>query len=212
MIFGFKIATPNGVFPPPLVAMDLLYPAHIGLVTSELGLKNCTTPILEEFGPEGCPADSLMGSGTATVDIPFGSEPIHETAQISTWMGPLHNGELQLLFDAEGYTPVYAQLVFPGLVTHAQSPYGGQLSTTIPVIESLPGAADHPVVTQMRATIGPMNITYYLHVRGHAVAYHPTGLSLPTTCPKHGFKFAATFAFLDGTHATAHHTVPCPRS
>ena len=211
MIFGFKIATPNGTVPPPLIGMDLLYPAHIGLVTSELGLKNCTTPILEELGPEGCPADSLMGYGTALVEIPFSPEIIHETAQITTWMGPLKNGELQLLFNAEGRTPVYSQLVFPGIVTHAQPPYGGRLNTSIPVIESLPEAA-HPAVTQMQATIGPMHITYYLHVRGNVIAYHPTGLSLPTKCPHHGFKFAATFSFLDGTHATAHDTVPCPHT
>ena len=32
------------------------------------------------------------------------------------------------------------------------------------------------------------------------------------TCLLHGgFPFAATFAFLDGTHANAHTTVPCPK-
>ncbi|MHB8241055.1 MAG: hypothetical protein ACYDHN_03600 [Solirubrobacteraceae bacterium] len=211
MIFGFKIATPKHEVPPPIVGMDLLYPAHIGLVTSELGLKNCTATILENIGPEGCPADSLMGYGTALVEIPFGHETLQETGQITTWMGPLNNGKLQLLFDAEGQTPVYAQLVFPGLVAHADPPYGGRLNTIIPVIESLPEAA-HPAVTQMRATIGPMHITYYLHSRGHIIAYHPNGLLLPSRCPHRGFQFAATFAFLDGTHAIAHQTVPCPNS
>jgi hypothetical protein len=206
--FSFHIAT-HGRVPPPLTAVDLRYPANIGLITSGLGLATCEPAALEALGPEGCPRNSLMGYGSALVEIPVGPEIIRETGRITTWMGPIRNGHLGLLFYAEGNEPVYAQLVFTSLVLEAPPPYGGRLDTNIPVIEGLPESPDAAVV-QMRSTIGPMHITYYQRSHGKTIAYQPTGLRLPTSCPRGGFPFAATFAFLDGTRASADTAVPCP--
>jgi hypothetical protein len=208
--FGFRIATPNHRVPPPLTAIDLLYPANIGIVTSGLGLATCSPTTLEAIGPEGCPPDSLMGHGSALVEIPIGPEIIEETGRITTWMAPVQNGHLALLFYAEGEDPVSAQLIFTSLLLEAPAPFGGNLHTQIPVIPGLPETPDAAVV-QMRSTIGPMNITYFQHSHHKTIAYQPNGLLLPNSCPHGGFPFAATFAFLDGTHTTAHTTVPCPR-
>jgi hypothetical protein len=207
--FSFRIATPHGRVPPPLTAVDLLYPANIGLITSGLGIATCEPAALEALGAEGCPPDSLMGYGSALVEIPIGPEIIQETGRITTWMAPIQNGHLGLLFYAEGNEPVSAQLIFTSHVLEAPAPYGGRLDTNIPVIEGIPEAPD-PAVVQMSSTIGPMHITYYERSHGKTVAYHPNGLRLPPTCPHGGFPFAATFAFLDSGHASAHTTVPCP--
>ncbi|HYM54184.1 MAG TPA: hypothetical protein VES97_02395, partial [Solirubrobacteraceae bacterium] len=126
-----------------------------------------------------------------------------------TWMAPVQNGRLGLLFYADGEGPVYAQLIFPALILEAPAPFGGRLETQIPVIPSLPEAPNAAVV-QMRSTIGPKNITYYQRSHGRTIAYHPNGLLLPSSCPRGGFPFAASFAFLDGTHASARTSVPCP--
>jgi hypothetical protein len=209
--FSFRIATPHGRVPPPLTAIDLLYPANIGLITSGLGIATCEPAALEALGPEGCPADSLMGYGSALVEIPIGPEIIQETGRITTWMAPIQNGHLGLLFYAEGNEPVSAQLIFTSRVLAAPTPYGGRLDTNIPLIPGLP-AAPNPAVVQMNSTIGPMHITYYERSHGRTIAYHPDGVRLPRACPHGGFPFAATFAFLDGSHTSAHTTVPCPPS
>ncbi len=209
--FAFQITTPNGHVPSPLSTLDFRYPAKLGLLTSGLGLTTCTPIVLEEIGPEGCPNNSLVGYGNALVEMPIGPEIIRERGQITTWMGPVANGHVSLLFYAEGKTPVYSEVIFTGIILDARTPFGGQLNTSIPVIPSLPGAPNAAVIT-MHATIGPQNITYYRRTPGGMLTpYHPEGLRLPHTCPHGGFPFAATFTFQDGTHTTTHTTVACPR-
>jgi hypothetical protein len=208
--FDFTVHTPPGHAPSPLVGLDLLYPANIGVITSGLGLTNCERSVLEASGPAGCPANSQMGQGSALVEIPIGPKTIIETGLVTTWMGPIQNGHLGLLFYAYGEAPVLAQLIFPSMVVNARAPFGGSLNTQIPVIPSLPEAPDLAIV-QMSFDIGPRNITYYKQEHGQTIAYQPNGVRLPRSCPRGGFPFAASFAFLDGAHTTAHTKVACPR-
>jgi hypothetical protein len=151
-----------------------------------------------------------MGYGTARVEIPIGGEIIQESAEITIWMGPLQDGKLQLLFAAEGHIPVSDETILPSLIVEAPPPYGGQLTTTIPPLETLPGAAS-PSIVEMHATIGPKTIVYYLHSHGKTLAYHPAGLLLPEHCPRGGFRFAATFSFQGGSTSSMRNAVPCPR-
>jgi len=209
IIFTFHIITHHQPVPTPVVGVSLFYPANIGLVTSGLGLETCAPAQLETQGR--CPPNSLMGYGSALVELPFGADIIQEEGHITTWMAPIQNGQLALLFYAEAPTPVSAELIFTGRLLPAPAPYGGQLTTSIPVIRTLPEAPDASVV-RLTATIGPMNITYYAWFRGKRIPYHPNGLQLPETCSRGGFPFAATFTFIDGTQATARTAVPCPAS
>ncbi len=208
LAFAFYITGSGGQLPPPLTKVNLLYPANLGIVTSGLGLSTCSRAQLETNG--ACPPDSLMGYGNALAEIPIGTETIREHAQITTWMAPIENGHLGLLFLAQANTPVQAELIFTSLILNAPAPFGGSLTTTVPIIPGIPQAPDISV-TQLRSTLGPMHITYYQRFHGKTTAYHPQGLSLPRTCPHGGFPFAATFTFLNGSHATATAKVPCPR-
>jgi hypothetical protein len=210
IIFDFAIATHNGQAPPPLTGINLYYPANLGIATSGLGLETCSAAALEAEGVEGCPSQSVMGYGQALVEVPFGPTILRETTETTIFMAHLHNGHLGLLFYAVGGSPVAADIVFPGLVLPATSPFGGDLSTTIPLVPTLPGAPNAAVV-QLRSTLGPMNLTYYEHARGKYLPYRPKGIVLPRTCPRGGFQFAAHFRFEDGTHTSAHTAVPCPR-
>lgn len=207
--FGVHISSPDGGVPPPLTALDLRYPANIGLITSGLGLETCEAVALEAHGAAGCPPNSLMGYGTALVEMPVAGSLLEEYADITTWMAPIHNGHLQLLFYAEGYSPVSSELTLTSAVLEASGRYGGRLYTNIPEIQTLPGAPPASLI-EMRSTIGPKHITYYERNHGKTIAYTPIGLRLPRTCPRGGFPFAATFKFLDGTHAHATTSVPCP--
>jgi hypothetical protein len=208
--FSFTIAVPAGEAAVPVRAINLLYPANLGIATSGLGLSTCRASVLEALGPPGCPSDSVMGYGSGTVQVPFGPEVLREQARTTTFMAPLEDGHLSLLFYADGESPVSAQLVFPGLVLPAPAPFGGELSTQLPLVPSVPEAPDAALV-HLDTTIGPSHITYYEYVKGHFIPYHPRGIRLPRTCPRGGFRFAAQFAFENGTHASAHAAVPCPR-
>ncbi len=208
--FGFTIATTTGHVPSPLIGVNLLYPANLGIGTSGLGLATCNAHILERLGPEACPSQSQMGYGSALVEVPFGPAILHEAATTKVFMAHIHNGHLGLIFYASGEVPVDAQIVFPGLVLPAPQPYGGDLATTIPLVPTLPGAPDVSVV-KLSTTLGPAHLTYYERTHGRYLPYHPRGIVLPRACPPGGFKFAARFAFQDTTHAAARTTVPCPR-
>jgi hypothetical protein len=207
--FGFAIAPTPGEVPAPIREIDLLYPANLGIATSGLGLSTCRVATLEADGPPGCPSDSVMGYGAALVEVPFGPEILQETTRITTFMAPIHHQRLSLLFYADGEHPVSAQLVFPGLVLPAAAPFGGDLNARLPLVPSVPEAPDAALV-ELSTTLGPSHITYYEYSKGHTIPYHPRGILLPNTCPRGGFRFAARFAFNDGTHASAAATVACP--
>jgi hypothetical protein len=207
--FGFQIAAPADQVPPPLTEVEVRYPGNLGIALSGIGLADCSPATLATYGPEGCPADSHMGVGSALVEISIGPEIVHETAAVAIVRGPEQNGRLALLVYATGKTPINAEIVFPGLLLPAPAPFGGQVHIDVPLVPSLPGAPDVAVV-RLRATLGPLHLTYYERLDGTTVAYHPKGILLPRSCPRGGFPFEAAFTFQDGSHAHARTVVPCP--
>lgn len=200
---GFQISAGAGRVPPPLTGVDFHYPSNLGIATSGLGTASCPVAELEARGAAACPPNSRMGSGSAFVEIPVGGEVRTEKGQIALVAGPSQNGYIRLLVAATGFHPVAARIVMPSLLL------AGDLKLTVPLVESLPGAADVSVV-RADVTLGG-NLTYYERRHGKTVAYRPKSVVLPKTCPRGGFKFSATFSFLDGTRAVAKRTIACPR-
>jgi hypothetical protein len=202
----FDISGAGRRLPPPLTEVDLMYPANLGIFTSELGLAECPAATLQQAGPEGCPANSLMGWGSATAEVP-GAEILVEHARLSIWAGPEQDGHNELLIYAEA-KPVEPETIFPMVLFEAANPFGGNLHTTIdPNIVNPEFPAS---LTRLRLSIGPLHVLYHRRLHGRTVAYHPRGILLPRRCPRHGFRFGATFVFLDHSHAVAHASVPCP--
>jgi hypothetical protein len=208
--FAFTVARQADQMPVPIREINLLYPANLGIATSGLGISTCRAVTLESEGPSGCPTNSVIGYGSGTVEVPFGPETLQEITRTTIFMAPVQNGRLGLLFYADGESPVSAQLVFPGLVLPAAVPFGGDLNAKLPLVPSVPEAPDAALV-QLTTTLGPSHITYFEYKRGHTVPYHPRGILLPRKCPRGGFRFAAQFAFNDGSSASAHAVVACPR-
>ncbi|MGO9760180.1 MAG: hypothetical protein ACLP1Q_02825 [Solirubrobacteraceae bacterium] len=208
--FGFDIAGPGGRAPAPLRSVSLSLPAGINYLSTTLGLAICQPAALLARGPTGCPPDSHLGFGSALVEVPFGQGAGHEVPRIEALMGPPHDGNVVVLFYADGREPVYAQIVFEGELIAGSQTLGGSLDTAVPLI---PSVANGPPVSVVSAstTIGPAHLTYYERVHGHTVSFHPTGVSVPSRCPRGGFAFSAQFSFQDGTSAVARSTVPCPR-
>jgi hypothetical protein len=206
--FGFHLATTEGTAPPPLTAMDLQMPAGMNYTTTTLGLAICQPAALAAKGLAGCPANSRLGYGSADVEVPFGTGSGHEVPEVQAVSGPSPKGNLTVLFYANGLYPVYAQLAFSGEVLPDTGRFGSQLATAIPLIASVPGGPDVSVVS-VTSTIGPSHLTYYKHVHGRLVSFHPRGVAVPEHCPHGGFPFTADFTFLDGSHTSAQTTVPC---
>jgi hypothetical protein len=207
--FGFHLETVEGVAPPPLTALDLRIPAGMNYTTTTLGLAICQPAALLARGLAGCSPNSRLGYGNALVEVPFGTGNGHEIPEIQAVAGPSPNGNLVVLFYADGRFPVYAQLAFSGEVLPDSGRYGSQLASTVPLVTSVPGGPDVSIV-EVQTTIGPSHLTYYKHVHGRLVPFRPRGVSVPERCPRGGFPFAAGFAFQDGSRTRATTTVPCP--
>ena len=155
-------------------------------------------------------ANARIGFGSAVVAVPAEGEPVEEAGSITALVGSPNSEHLEVLFYAEGQAPVSAQLVFPGHVLEDDPPFSGRLDTTIPLIPTWPGGPD-VAITSMTSTIGPRGLTYYRHVGGEIVRFHPRGIAVPTRCPRGGFPFRADITFMDGTQQTATSAVRCPR-
>ena len=203
--FNAQIAASKGRVPPPLTELDVRYPGSLGVAVGELGLATCSKRRLEALGAEGCPADSRMGEGSATAEIPIGPEIVRETAKVAILRAPEQEGHLALLLRHRRNARVRRSCL-AGLLLTSPPPYGASIHINVPLVPSLPGAPMSSVV-HLHATLGPLGLTYYEHVRGKLVSYKPRGILLPKRCPRGGFRFSATFAFLDGSD-----TIPYQRA
>ena len=204
-----QIQAPPGQIPSALTEIEVRYPENLGFALSGLGLAVCSPALLEAAGTSGCPADSIMGRGSATAELRFGPQLVAERASIAIARAPDQEGHIALLLYASGPSPVNTQILSPAQLLPTRPPFGGRLNMQLPLIPSVPGAADVAIVA-LEVTIGPQGLTYYERVGGATLAYTPKGILLPTRCPRGGFPFAATFSFLDGSHPVARAFVPCP--
>ena len=200
---GFDVRTPDGSLPSALTGIDFRYPSQLGLGTSDLGLATCDPAKLSYWGPKICPPNSIMGSGSALAKFQVSPEVSEESASIALVAGPSEHGYMNLLIAATGAYPVAALIVMSTLVTP------GNLRFSVPLVPGIPEGPDVAVV-RVRIKVGG-RLTYYERRHGKRVAFHPTGIKLPRHCPRGGFRFNATFSFLDGTQAQAATVVRCPR-
>jgi hypothetical protein len=207
--FSFTLAGDEGAIPTPLRSLSLRLPAGIDYLSTTLGLDICTPAQLQEHGVAGCPPNSLLGSGSALVEVPFGTGTGKEIPEIQAVMGPPQNENIVVLFYANGQSPIIAQLILAGELIAGTASTPGRLQTAVPLIASVPGGP--PVsILEVHSTIGPAGLTYYERRHGKTVAFHPRGVAVPAHCPRGGFVFSATFTFDDATSASARAVVPCP--
>jgi hypothetical protein len=207
--FSFDIASTEGALPPALQGVSLRLPAGIDYLRTTLGLAICNPAELVAKGLAGCPPDSRLGVGSAYVEVPFGDGVGHEIPSIEALRGPSHEGNMVVLFYANGQAPVYAQIVFQGELIQGSQTLSGSLNTAVPLIPSVPGGPPVSIVN-VQATIGPSGLIYTERVHGRTISFHPRGVQVPTSCPRGGFPFSAVFTFADGSTANAQSTVPCP--
>jgi hypothetical protein len=201
--FGFTIRTTDGSLPAALTGIDFHYPPSLGLGTSELGQATCDPRRLQTFGPGACPPNSIMGHGTALAKFQVSPIISHEDANLALVAGPSRDGYVNMLIAATGEYPVETRIVMSTLLLP------GHFHIAVPLVAGIPEGPDVAVVS-VKATLGG-RLTYHERRHGRRVAYRPRGVLLPRRCPAGGFRFAATFTFLNGTRAVAAKSVRCPR-
>jgi hypothetical protein len=207
----FEISTTNGQLPSPPTKFNLQFPASLVFSTSGLGLSICNSATLETEGVSGCPPDSVIGLGSALVEVPVGPEPVQEKSQLTVLKGPPQGEQAGVLIYADGETPVSAQVLFQGSMLESSRTFGELLETNLPLIPSVPGAGD-ALVLETKLSIGSVGLTYYENEHSHTMPYHPRGIEVPEKCPSGGFQFGLTMQFADGSTVVAKHTIPCPVS
>ncbi len=201
--FAVRIDPPaQSALTSPISSVVIDYPADLGLATSGLGLQACAPAALELQGPEACPANSKLGEGSAVVEVPFGPTLVSEKVKLEIYATPSSDGYLHVGILAAGNTPVIGDVVFPGVLAT------GELRITVPPIASLP-AAPYVELVRMQATLGG-NLTYYESRRGQMIAYRPRGIGLPDSCPRRGWRFGASFQFMNGQRTSAQTAITCP--
>jgi hypothetical protein len=201
--FGFTIA---GKSPAPLTSVALRFPPGLSYATSALGMAECDSERLTAMGLGGCPLNSRIGDGTATVRVPFGAGSLKETVDLTLLVGHTHGEAQEVLYYAVGTVPVISQLVFRAEIGTAAA--GNAMVTKIPAITTLPGSPNASVVS-LDSRIGSPELTYTRISHHREIRYHPRGMILPSTCPRGGYGFSATFRFEDDTSSDASSTVRC---
>ncbi|HTB51027.1 MAG TPA: hypothetical protein VK701_08645 [Solirubrobacteraceae bacterium] len=184
--------------PSPVQRAVLRFPAGLGVEIPHL--RSCSPSRLRSQGPSACPAQSLLGHGTALAQAQAGSQIISESIRLSLFVGPFHN--LQPTFEilAQGYTPFDERVVLTGTVTPDLAPYGEDLVLSIPPIPTLPLEPDASIVT-MSLTVGTPKPHRPITVNTIVV---------PPSCPAGGFPFAAEFTYADGSTDSVLASASCP--
>jgi hypothetical protein len=193
--------TEYGGFPPPLIGVNFYTPAGTKIHTS--GFRSCSPAALRNSGPTACPKKSRVTiAGTALGVVSLGQERVQERASIQAFFAP--GGSLQ--FYTSGSSPVSLEFLSPSHVAAARPPYAQKFVTTVPLIETVPGAPDASTLS-IDVKIGAA------FRRGRKVTYYGT---VPKRCPKGGFPLKSELLFA-GLGGLAPQTVsvtskaPCPR-
>jgi hypothetical protein len=181
----------------------------MGIATTTLGQANCDPEDLIAHGLRGCSSNARIGFGDALAVVPFGPQNVLEPISINALMGPPAGERIEIVFYAEGLFPVFAALVFPGMVLSDTNPFGERIDTSIPLVGAWP-EGPNVALESFKTTIGPLHLTYHRQVNGKTISYHPHGVSVPKYCPPGGYPFAAELTFEDATHNTIDYNVPCP--
>jgi hypothetical protein len=203
---------------PPVTEFRLLTPSHIDLASSRLGASACRRPaadITRVLGPivhDPCPANSLMGTGSATANLMIErDEGIPGAGLIELHAGAPIQDKPGLVVIVNTFNPARLQLTYAGYLYVPPPSFGVGLAIMVPPIPRPPFGA--PVaLSSLHLVVGAKALTYYTRVRGRRVAYHPGGIPLPARCPASRFRFRVLVRFTDGTRRTVDSTVPCPAS
>jgi hypothetical protein len=184
--------------PAPLRQVNVFFPKGTKITTK--GFPTCSTATLEAGGPPACKKAAAGPVGHAEGVVNIGGEPIHENTTVQGFFAP---GGLN--FFIEGSTPTKIEKVSTAHWTTASAPFGPELVSEVPLIETLPGAPD--------ASAESIKVQSGAAIKKHGkTTYYGT---VPRSCPHGGFPAKAELSFGAGEKptwetVTVTAKVPCP--
>jgi hypothetical protein len=203
----------------PVIELRVLTPRGLDLTGSGLAIATCRLPEADLVrvmfrGPlPGCPANSVLGTGTVTAAIRFGEgeydDVIPATGRITLFAAPERDASPGLVALVVASNPVRAQLAYAGRLFEAPAPFGIGIDVAVPEIPAPPLVATVGLAA-LRFTIGGRRLRYIRRSHGRRVSYHPDAIALPARCPRAGFPFRAELRFADATQRAVVVRVPCP--
>lgn len=203
----------------PVTGIEILTPKGLDIASSGLGLETCRIPdasitnVLTGSALQvPCPANSLLGRGTAAAQLRFNAfdAPTLGQADISLFAGETQRNRPGLVIFVASFNPLSTGLAYTGSMFNARRPYGLGMKLLLPLIPSPPFGATVSLA-RMSMTIGARDITYTEQEGGSTVRYRPDGLTLPTKCPRGGLAFRVKLTFADAPSRTVGTRVACPR-
>ncbi len=200
LTLAFRLSGGDEGVPPPLSAMVVRLPA--GLTIDLRGVGTCAGSRLRHRGAGGCPAGSLVGRGHAMMSVHAGSLAVPEETTIAIFRGPDRAGRPTLEIFGQGRTPLDQSSISTAVLDPDSAPYGSKLTVSIPAIPTLVFEPDASF-DSLSLTVGGIGHNPLAHAAAGAIL-------VPRRCPAGGFPFAASFAFADGSTASASATLPCP--
>src|SRR4029077_19243398 len=208
-VFGSAtIASDTLPIPSPITHVNVYGPAGVTLDLQGTGV--CSAQILENVGPQGCPANSKAGFGGGEGAYEIAKEAVNEKFTLDFFLGNNHPGHTSLLIYLNGSSPVSIQLVFTAPVINSPKPYGLGFSLNVPIIKVLPEASDASAISSF-LTLGAKNVAYYKKVKGKRKLFHVKGIITPKSCPHGGWPVATQFSFQDGSSVLSKSAIPCPK-
>lgn len=186
--------------PAPLRRVVVMFPKGTKITTKGFPTA-CTAEMLKRGGAAACKKEKAGPVGTGHGVVNIGGEPVEENVTIAPFF--TNNG---LLFWVEGSSPTKIELVSTGHWTRSPGgPYGPELVSEVPLIETLPNAPDGSSEYIRVEAGGAIR-------KGKKAIYYGT---IPKSCPKGGFPAKAILYFGVGAEATwesatAEAKVPCP--
>jgi hypothetical protein len=193
---GIDYSNQQGGIPAPVSHAVLHLPAGMSIDLHGVGI--CPKSRLEKNAGRGCPASSKIGAGSALMGAHLGSLNMDESATLTAWRGPNREGLPTLEIAGQGLSPLSERVVLVGVLQPDHSPYGQELTLSIPPIPTLPTEPDASTL-RFLLTVGSAH-----GARGGGQ------LRVPRACPAEGFPFAVDFTYADGSTSSSAATAPCP--
>ncbi len=189
--FTIKVSFANEQGGVPAAVSNAVVQLPAGFTVDLRGVSVCSH---SGVSSASCPASAKVGAGSAVAEAHLGSETIRESAAVSAYRGPNHNGFPTLEIAGQGLTPLIERIVVVGVLEPDQRPYGLKMVMSIPAIPTLP--------TEPNASIVDFSLT--LRAAHHGL------VRIPASCPASGFPFAAALTFAEGSTSETTATASCP--
>jgi hypothetical protein len=187
LMLGAQLGMADGSRPAPVNHMVFRFTRGAKVHPEAFG--SCTLAILREQGPEGCPADSRLGDGTAVANALENDFPA--TIKVFNGTATAHGRKLII------YARALSTVVIPmeGTLRKTSGRYGWVLDLPVPRIRTV-GDFDASILS-FEVTVGGIG------------RKRTPFIEAPTTCTRPGWPFFGSFSYADGAGGSSAATIPC---